>query len=118
MVVFCQTILLENYADFSTLFEKKEKVAYLWKYLFSVFAYPTPTLRLERLSFVSRQININCFSSLIGWEPGTQYVYKYVGRSIAGIYKFKLQNAIIELRSRVIIQSIDENTLIVKVLSL
>ncbi|KAI9554120.1 hypothetical protein GHT06_019392 [Daphnia sinensis] len=48
------------------------------------------------------------------WEPGTQYVYKYVGRSIAGIYKFKLQNAIIELRSRVIVQSIDENTLIVK----
>jgi hypothetical protein len=50
-----------------------------------------------------------------GWESGNQYVYKYVGRSVTGIYKLKMQNAVIELQSRVVVQSIDENNVIVKV---
>ncbi|XP_057375632.1 vitellogenin-2-like [Daphnia carinata] len=50
----------------------------------------------------------------LGWEPGTQYVYKYTGRSAAGVYDLKQQNAVIELQSRVIIQSIDESTIVVK----
>jgi hypothetical protein len=53
----------------------------------------------------------------IGWEPGTQYVYKYVGRSTAGIHKFKQQNAVVELESTVTVQSIDEYTLAVQVSS-
>lgn len=52
---------------------------------------------------------------LIGWEPGTQYEYRYVGRSVAGMYNLKLQNAVIELHSLVIVQSVEENTIIVKV---
>lgn len=52
----------------------------------------------------------------IGWEPDTQYEYKYIGRSIAGIYKLKQQNAVIELQSRVTVQSVDEQTLVVKVM--
>jgi len=54
----------------------------------------------------------------IGWEQGTQYEYKYIGRSAAGIYTLKQQNAVIELQSRVIVQSIDENTIVVKVIFL
>jgi len=34
---------------------------------------------------------------------------------VAGIYKLKLQNAVIELQKRVVVQSIDENNIIVKV---
>lgn len=34
---------------------------------------------------------------------------------MAGIYKLKLQNAVIELQKRVVVQSIDENNNIVKV---
>jgi hypothetical protein len=56
------------------------------------------------------------FYTVIGFEPGTQYEYKYVGRSAAGIYTLKQQNAVIELQSRVIVQSIDENTIVVKVI--
>ena len=52
----------------------------------------------------------------IGWEPGTQYVYKYVGRSTAGIHKLKQQNAVVELESTVTVQSIDDSTLVVQVL--
>lgn len=57
------------------------------------------------------------FANIIaqGWAPGYQYVYSYIGRSVAGIQKLKQQNAVIELQSRVIIRSIDERTLIVKV---
>ena len=50
-----------------------------------------------------------------GWESGNQYVYRYVGRSVAGIYKLKRQNAVIELQCRVTVQSIDDNNIIVKV---
>ena len=52
---------------------------------------------------------------LLGWVPGTQYVYNYSGRSVAGIHQLKQQNAVIELQSRVVIQSTEESTLIVKV---
>lgn len=58
--------------------------------------------------------NFSCFTT--GWEPGTQYEYKYIGRSAAGMYTLKQQNAVIELQSRVIVQSIDENTIVVKVI--
>jgi hypothetical protein len=44
-------------------------------------------------------------------------VYKYVGRSTAGIHKFKQQNAVVELESTVTVQSIDEYTLAVQVSS-
>lgn len=50
----------------------------------------------------------------LGWEPGTQYEYKYAGRSAAGMYHLKQQYAVIELQSRVIVQSIDENTIVIK----
>ena len=53
---------------------------------------------------------------IIGWEPGTQYVYKYVGRSMAGIHKLKQQNAVVELESTVTIQSVNDNTLAVQVI--
>ena len=43
-------------------------------------------------------------------------MYKYVGRSIVGIYKMKQQNAVIELQSRVIVQNIDQSTIMVKVI--
>ena len=43
-------------------------------------------------------------------------MYNYVGRSMVGIYKMKQQNAVIEMQSRVIVQNIDENTIIVKVI--
>jgi hypothetical protein len=43
-------------------------------------------------------------------------VYKYVGRSIVGIDKMKQQNAVIELQSRVIVQNIDQDTIVVKVI--
>lgn len=52
---------------------------------------------------------------MVGWEPGTQYVYNYAGRAINGIYYLKQQNAVIEIRSRVTVQSHDDNTLVVKV---
>lgn len=42
-------------------------------------------------------------------------MFKYVGRSVAGIKKLKQQNAIIELSSVVTVQSVDEYTLLVKV---
>lgn len=58
---------------------------------------------------------LNKNSYFTGWEPGTQYVYQYSGRSAVGIHQLKEQNAVIELRSRVIVQSVDQNTLIVKV---
>ena len=45
-------------------------------------------------------------------------MYKYTGRSAAGVYDLKQQNAVIELQSRVIVQSIDESTIIVKVILL
>ena len=53
----------------------------------------------------------------IGWEPGTQYVYKYVGHSTAGIHKLKQQNAVVELESIVTVQSVDDYTLAVQVSS-
>jgi hypothetical protein len=44
-------------------------------------------------------------------------VYNYVGRSMVGIYKMKpQQNAVIEMQSRVIVQNIDANTIVVKVI--
>jgi hypothetical protein len=43
-------------------------------------------------------------------------VYKYVGRSTAGIHKLKQQNAVVELESTVTVQSIDDSTLVVQVL--
>lgn len=43
-------------------------------------------------------------------------MYNYVGRSMVGIYKMKQQNAVIEMQSRVIVQNIDENTIVVKVI--
>ncbi|XP_046638923.1 vitellogenin-like [Daphnia pulicaria] len=49
-----------------------------------------------------------------GWEPGTQYVYKYVGRSATGINKLKQQNAVVELESIVTVQSVDDYTLAVQ----
>ncbi len=52
----------------------------------------------------------------IGWEPGTQYVYNYVGRSMAGIHKLKQQNAVVELKSIVTVQSVDDYTLAVQVI--
>jgi hypothetical protein len=35
---------------------------------------------------------------------------------MVGIYKMKQQNAVIEMQSRVIVQNIDENTIVVKVI--
>ncbi len=35
---------------------------------------------------------------------------------MAGIYKLKMQNAVIELQSRVVVQSVDSNNIIVKVI--
>ena len=66
------------------------------------------------MDYISSYIHVSCV--LLGWEPGTQYVYKYVGRSANGIYKLKMQHAVIELHSHVIVQSIDENTIAVKVI--
>ncbi len=50
-----------------------------------------------------------------GWETGTQYVYNYRGRSLAGIRQLKQQNAGIELQSRVVVQCINESTVVIKV---
>ena len=44
-------------------------------------------------------------------------MYKYVGRSTAGIHKLKQQNAVVELESIVTVQSVDEYTLAVQVSS-
>ena len=55
------------------------------------------------MDYISSYIHVSCV--LLGWEPGTQYVYKYVGRSANGIYKLKMQHAVIELHSRVIVQT-------------
>jgi hypothetical protein len=42
-------------------------------------------------------------------------VYNYHGRSSVGVNDLKLQNAIVEVHGRVIVQSINERTLHVKV---
>lgn len=44
-------------------------------------------------------------------------MYKYVGSSAAGINKLKQQNAVVELESIVTVQSVDDYTLAVQVLT-
>ena len=74
---------------------------------------------LEKISFELNlrpvKLKMNGKSNCLGWEPGTEYVYKFTGRSAAGIPDLKQQHAMIEVQSRVVVQSHDENTIVVKV---
>jgi hypothetical protein len=54
------------------------------------------------------------FCLALGWESGKQYSYSFTGRSMTGMYGMKQQNAILEIQSRVLVQSQDDGTLAVK----
>ena len=51
----------------------------------------------------------------LGYEAGYQFTYNYHGRSAVGMNELKMQNAIVELHGKVIVQATDEKTLYVKV---
>lgn len=55
------------------------------------------------------------FDDCTGSEPGTQYVYRYVGRVSTGIAMIKDDSAAMEVECRVVLQSVDVGTSVVQV---